>query len=1788
MIDLTNCCFTQIRGDYGSSFRTGSIVIVTLDTNLGTISLGLWRDAPAGSQDPLAHTLLSPRRQGRAGTIEDWGIAFEGLPLDARMYPAVGLYQRDDRVTLLSVDSDVNGKSGSMDLIGGKSFFPPFDHNTQTSLKEKYEQVRLHNSLVNWDGTEYVAKILERAVDMLNQTPEFANNVLPSVLASLCLLPGSVPVLSQRSAVSLLPHIRRCLEAVRSRHASDHGQVQECHLIEGEWVIRATSGDGDLEEYIVKFEATLDEENKYIGFEGSGIGTTGKSKNGLVSIYGVVKGLSISFLEEWSDEGNKGANTRDDSSSCVVHGTISLDGTRLEGRYRNMEFGTTGKVAGIRKRNQDSQQFDGSERRAVNMELLLCLAHSHLAAVVSDDAAKDGLTLLADGEALSISEPHLASLAALLKKPFLSDSSFHGSSDWLGSHMTDLVKLYAPPSSSSELCGMESGYALENLKGILAGSNCGDVCNFDKLTEMVEDADVVVSKALGKRGSLSAINPGRYNESRKGVICALLFHCNLIERLTSFGDEKDMLVSDQSIVLVWQTALLIMEDGIREALSDSRNGIGDSFKQRCDVISVTSKFLLDLEIDPQICDIGAASDIRQFYMSVNDESSILFLKQKMKHATASSALQLIALQSTKEVLSNSLTSVGTESVALGLCKLMAQLPGGLAASRRADSKSGQRHLPGGSGADVSVRRQMSKSLSEMFLFFLNQTDHVVRHRGGGAVRDHSDSFVLASLCVFMLCLDGTGVQGILVSFLSKMKDVLAQYRPALDTIDRSRAEEGHVTVVKTLTERDVAYAILRCATAAVHVCFYQLSNDSADMDGSVTIEYPVNWFRSELARGLTYLEDVFGKLASKRVEACGLEEWERWIHREERKVPDKVKRGRIPAFKNGPHSLIDVGTIQHLDFNSGPKSSFRHEGRKYSGGPEHRHLSHWLHILRATIRKDSPFRECLLNDTALASILLRVLGVDHVRATSTGQINKVEIRRRDKGLLPARYRARIAFFLGLGVMQSMSANPDLIEGLFYLAGLDLLATGADEEEYLVSREAVSLLRKLFSPENEPWRQCITGVLSSLMRRKSVVKRLGLHSFLSGIVTSVARLSFVLLKPVVAAPLNHDGGRISSSGIHTMIPVGADAVVSGLMRSSAEGGIISNIDDKNGICEVILISRSEETDGDDVVGGGSNNLKRHGLTVRALRTPVADVILAQEVPLHLDDRSIPSDLISSMLEETLDSLLSAVSPDSPALTSENGMDKTPGEDDPPSLGTESESDRARDQTSEQEPHERIEDGDSSLLASKDVPEHGRESATSFEEETGPSPSGTREASSPPPSKTSEPTSATEQSGSILSSKGESSLDGIGSGVYGLSLDVMTIRSAIVILSNEEIVKRFMDDKRCSTIFLKILHLAWPEEKELSKSKDSILGARQADITCLPLHETKMCHMMLMLRSLFFREQVLLKTPGDVWTSRVAEYASIVKKLAETDHPVLSSSTSDARVSNPDGPSNSNRNTSQSNSASQSEEEEDDQDEASALAAQHLREAAIAQMGELGIPRSYAELALRRIGGTNIEAAVHFCLENGSEIERLLAEEIQRQASEHGGRTRPREDSHLLQQLMEMGFPRRWCTEALSATGNNVDEALTWILNNNETLESLDASDEEEEEEEEEDASADAGGDEDEDESEDESEDGNQDSKENTEGVATSFDREPGWMSPVTPLKVVSGRASIDSSSLEVSGQSSGGFASVGVKGILLKSGKWYYEVILGTAGCIQLGTNFEKPHWYDELVVGSLTALVFLW
>lgn len=216
-----------------------------------------------------------------------------------------------------------------------------------------------------------------------------------------------------------------------------------------------------------------------------------------------------------------------------------------------------------------------------------------------------------------------------------------------------------------------------------------------------------------------------------------------------------------------------------------------------------------------------------------------------------------------------------------------------------------------------------------------------------------------------------------------------------------------------------------------------------------------------------------------------------------------------------------------------------------------------------------------------------------------------------------------------------------------------------------------------------------------------------------------------------------------------------------------------------------------------------------------------------------------------------------------------------------------------------------------------------------------------------------------------------------------------------------------------------------------------------------------------------------------------------------------------------------------------------------------------------------------------------------MERLLAEESERRgpSSFLSGRRRGfgasrMGSSNLIRQLVEMGFPRHWCVEALAATRNNVDEALTWILTNGDRLsaedeaaeENQDEDDNEDSDEEEEEDDDNDQNDNDEEEvaaNNDQAADGQPLAEDNPKDSPTALTETVGW-SGVCPVRFVSGRSSINPNTLEITGLPTGGFSSVGTKGVLLTSGKWYYEAEIKTAGCLQIG-------WADSSFVGHCQA-----
>lgn len=219
------------------------------------------------------------------------------------------------------------------------------------------------------------------------------------------------------------------------------------------------------------------------------------------------------------------------------------------------------------------------------------------------------------------------------------------------------------------------------------------------------------------------------------------------------------------------------------------------------------------------------------------------------------------------------------------------------------------------------------------------------------------------------------------------------------------------------------------------------------------------------------------------------------------------------------------------------------------------------------------------------------------------------------------------------------------------------------------------------------------------------------------------------------------------------------------------------------------------------------------------------------------------------------------------------------------------------------------------------------------------------------------------------------------------------------------------------------------------------------------------------------------------------------------------------------------------------------------------AAIAQMVDIGLPREWSEVALRRCR-FNVEMAINMCFEHGAEMSQIVAEDQLMQqaasqrvdasrrsgrASDTGGRAgtlRRRGpnpiDSTLIRQLLEMGFPPSWCARAMEATNNNVDAALSWILSHGEEL----VADPEQHET-------------------------TPSSENETSSSKTLLSQ--------NPLCTISG-SSIIKEDLTCTSQDAG-FPSVGCRGFGVSSGKWYYELHLHTAGCVQVG-------WVDGAYEGN--------
>ena len=1030
-----------------------------------------------------------------------------------------------------------------MDIMGGESYFPlPTGAEETLHSFEDTARVRYFNDLLSWDGIQYVADTLHHAVESFRAGDDSAiATLVPSLAASLCLVPPSVPILSTRFALQLMPHLSRCIS--RLEHLRDDRQaitsIVAAGLKEGKWIIRATgssSGAGDFEEYVVDFTSINGGSGSAIGFEGTGVGTTGKSKNGLVAIFGTLKGSSLHFVEEWSDGCEEALNSsiRDDSSSCVVAARLNLNGMKFEGAYRNVHFGTSGNIVGIRQEESGAtsgfrlkEAPDTSKESAVPSALalvtaqtVLCLAHSHLANILGEDAADDIVRqskLPTSSESASASDVTVKhdNLKRLFSGLLLSTASLDASASALAQDVEYLKKLYCAPNTSTELRGIENALLLDEV--LRVETFAADTMSVSSSVESeienhVASVDDRYSHVFGGVGSLKLLSPSEYCSSRRRMIRVFLCYCGMADKIAAVAsiDGSDSALVEE-LEPVWRYSLQIMEDGVRSAVSKSQHrSKRQAASDLCLLYDRISGFLLGLDrpFHSNLSVEEASGELALFYVAIESDNDIQYLNDEMACATKRGLMRLIAMHEAVALLRKVDNSVAIESLVAGFPRLLGRGQSDVAANLQKYSV-GQNHtmvpylggnyFAGLSGSSAMVQEALRSSVRSMFRRIGQIAESAVSRRN---LKENIESFVsldslvLSLLTVFvgnirMEDLDAAISESGILTILPR---VVSAHRSAiLEGLVKVKQDEEFfiVKTLETICQRDLSRAMLRCSTALAHVILYQAATRaSLGPVEAKTASQCLGMLLGELAVTFPFLEHSFASTMVTAVSKQGEGDWGKWY------------QSYHPKAKWNPSGQNNVGSagIQYLQENgitlnvvaqsppqkqpSRQKSSASTQQRSSSDKStkgkadfSHNYLSHWLHALCAVFRPLGSV-SLIKADSRWLVIMLKVVGLSVVYGDNRS-IKSVDLRSSDVGILPARFRARI-LRLVQPLLASMEPCQAIIEGLFSLAGVasPVVTRSADEEESLLSREAVSLLRHLHSPARPFWRDAVNRAIKT--------------------------------------------------------------------------------------------------------------------------------------------------------------------------------------------------------------------------------------------------------------------------------------------------------------------------------------------------------------------------------------------------------------------------------------------------------------------------------------------------------------------------------------------------------------------------------------------------------------------------------------------------------------------------------------------------------------------------------------
>ena len=449
-------------------------------------------------------------------------MAFEGLPLNTNFFPVVGLYQRDDKVTIL-------------DIVGSS---PRFGQSNLPNTPSKYID---HSSSILVSVVSSILYNILHALEISlvreNNVNSFVVNILSSLASSFCIMDEHDHV-TFRLAWNIIPtvlkiwrHLERCTD----------DNVLINGVLGGSWSVRAMSPEGkNCEAYSLNIDKTCQGSNGSYSIAGNGKGEAGKSKDGSVKIFGVVEGTRFRFCEFWTKEPS--TVTKNEvlmQSSCTVDARLNLNATAFEGKY--ISNGQSYPIAGIRNGGLHQKEATMSQCKSI-----VCLSLSHLSSFLMGHQMESCLSVVLEAKQSKEIAKWLES--DLLMNGFMNDDLLLHANELKLSFSVDLGREHE----------IIDGEWWENICDLI------NVYDSDKiqLPAISDDIDEWVSIFSGGNGVFGSLSDSNFRYARQLVATVLVHHSYNLQRVIDEFHHQD--VPSDTLRAIWRKSINILECAVRQ------------------------------------------------------------------------------------------------------------------------------------------------------------------------------------------------------------------------------------------------------------------------------------------------------------------------------------------------------------------------------------------------------------------------------------------------------------------------------------------------------------------------------------------------------------------------------------------------------------------------------------------------------------------------------------------------------------------------------------------------------------------------------------------------------------------------------------------------------------------------------------------------------------------------------------------------------------------------------------------------------------------------------------------------------------------------------------------------------------------------------------------------------------------------------------------------------------------------------------------------------------------------